>query len=336
MIYMKCFLCRDGVILNKLLMRVDVICILLFLFGLTSISAQPKFTVKHGLFVDKDSLIVGIEPTLVGAEIRYTLDGSEPGDNSFIYSKPLVIKSTVVLRAKEYKNGEPSASTTATYLFMDSILSQSNTPFGYPDQWGKFLYPNLEGNAPADYEMDPELITDPTTRKNIIKGFEEIPILSIATDIENLFSHENDTLKGGIYIFTGPPQVDSTGRGWTRFASFELFGKTANLGNSKEFDLTYNCGLRLHGGHSRFAEKTPKHSFRLIFKKDYGVGKIEDAIFGNNSSSPINQLVLHSHFNNSWPFWEKVESVRSQYTRDVWARMVQKQLNHPYSSPLKK
>ena len=115
-------------------MRNDVILglkvFLLSFLVITEVSAQPKFTPKHGLFFKKENVEVTLEPSVGGAEIRYTLDGSEPSKNSKVYLNPLVLKSTTILRAKEYHDGVASASATATYLFMDSILSQSNTPIG--------------------------------------------------------------------------------------------------------------------------------------------------------------------------------------------------------------
>ena len=40
-----------------------------------------------------------------GAEIRYTLDGSEPNENSTLYSNPLSLSGYTVVKAKAYKDG---------------------------------------------------------------------------------------------------------------------------------------------------------------------------------------------------------------------------------------
>ena len=46
-------------------------------------------------------------------EIRYTLNGTEPDLSSLIYDKPIIIKSSVTLKAKAFKEGwlESSVST---------------------------------------------------------------------------------------------------------------------------------------------------------------------------------------------------------------------------------
>ena len=258
-------------------------------------------------------------PTGSDVVICYTTDGSEPTEQSTKYVKPLVLSSSTILKAVEVKDGQVSSPvTTASYIFIQSVLSQSNTPNGYPSEWGR--YTQISGTAKADYEMDPEMTGDPTLRPKIAEGLRQLPILSITTDKDNLFSHENDPDRGGIYIFTGPPVGDSIGHGWTRPASVEL------IGGPQQHDLTATCGLRLHGGHGRLAEKNPKHSFRLVFKEQYGQKSLEYPLFGGDTLQKFKQLVLRCHFGNTWQHWAEGNRQKAQYTRDVWARRMQRKL----------
>ena len=269
-------------------------------------TAQPRFDLPHGLY-DEASLTVGITPQGADSEIRYTTDGSEPTAQSTLYTEPLLLTSTTLLRAVEVKNGSVvSPVTTATYIFVNSVLNQPNNPEGYPAKWGK--YSQITGTAVADYEMDPDLW--------------QLPILSLVSDKENFFSRVNDEEKGGIYIYTGPPVGDATGHGWTRPASIELFG------GPQRHDLTIDCGMRLHGGHGRLAEKNPKHSFRLVFKDEYGPDKLEYPLFGEDEPQVFKQLVLRCHFGNSWQHWMEGNRQEAQYTRDVWARRMQRKMGH--------
>lgn len=142
---------------------------------------------------------------------------------SVLYSKPLTVDKTTILRAVEVKGGKiSSVISTVSYIFTHSVISQTDSPEGYPDTWGK--YTQFNGTAKADYGMDQEMTHDVSLRSRIEAGLKDLPILSIVTDKDNLFSHENDEERGGIYIFTGPPVGDDTGHGWTRAASAELFG----------------------------------------------------------------------------------------------------------------
>ncbi len=278
--------------------------------------AQPKFSRQHGLY-EVSNLTVAITTEDDEATIHYTTDGSEPLPTSPMYTTPLVLNTNTLLRAVEVKaDTVASPITTATYLFMNHVLRQSDTPKGYPTQWGSFT--QMGGTAQADYGMDEEMTTDVTLRPKIVEGLKSLPILSIVTDKENLFSHEADSALGGIYIFTGPPVGDATGHGWTRPASIELMGGG--------HDLSAACGLRLHGGHGRLAEKNPKHSFRLVFKDEYGEKTLKYPLFGEDEPNKFDQLVVRCHFGNAWQHWSESNRQKAQYTRDVWARRMQRKM----------
>ena len=303
-----------------------VLSFLIFLFSVCAL-AQPRFSQPHGLY-DEDSLSIAIEGDDATAAIHYTTDGSEPTAASVRYSGPLTISKNTLLRAVEVKDGTVcSPIATATYLFVNSVLSQSNTPKGYPTEWGS--YTDIWGTAIADYEMDPEMTANSVLREKIVEGLHQLPILSIVTDRDNLFSHENDPDRGGIYIFTGPPVGDPTGHGWTRPASIELFSPLSAADGSPDglpADFSTNCGLRLHGGHGRLAEKNPKHSFRLVFKEQYGPKTLKYPLFGDDEPQKFDQLVLRCHFGNSWQHWSEGNRQKAQYTRDVWARRMQRRM----------
>ena len=285
---------------------------------LTTMMAQPQFSLPHGLY-DEGPLTVTLRSKDASSEIRYTIDGSTPTAQSIRYTTPLVLSKTTILRAVEVKDGEVVSSvSTASYLFTSSMLSQSNTPEGYPSEWGK--YTQIDGKATADYGMNPEMTSDATLRVKIVEGFHDLPIVSLVSDKENFFNPENDETTGGIYIFTGPPVGDTTGDGWTRPASVELIGGPQN------HDLSVTCGMRLHGGHSRLAEKNPKHSFRLVFKDRYGPKTLQYPVFGPDTPSKFDQLVLRCHFGNSWQHWDENSRMRAQYSRDVWARRMQRRM----------
>ena len=285
--------------------------------GMAGLMAQPRFSQPHGLY-DGGSLTVSITGE-EGAEIRYTTDGSEPTAESRLYTVPLLLSKTTILRAAEVREGVVSSPVaTASYIFISSVLKQPNNPEGYPTEWGD--YTQIWGTAPADYEMDPEMTGDETLSRKISDGLKQLPILSIVSDKDNFFSHENDPDRGGIYIFTGPPVGDDTGHGWTRPASVELFG------GPQQHDLSTDCGVRLHGGHGRLAEKNPKHSFRLVFKEKYGPKSLKYPLFGEDEPAKFDQLVLRCHFGNAWQHWMENNRQKAQYTRDVWARRMQRKL----------
>ena len=280
--------------------------------------AQPQFSKPHGLY-DGGSLTVAISGD-AAAKIFYTTDGSTPTTASVKYTSPLTIQKTTILRAIEQIGDSLSPVGTASYIFVNSVLSQPNNPAGYPAEWGFYTDVNRWERAIADYEMDQEMTSNPTLRPKIIEGLKQLPILSIVSDKDNFFSHENDPDRGGIYIFTGPPVGDATGHGWTRPTSVELFG------GPQQHDLSTSCGIRLHGGHGRLAEKNPKHSFRLVFKEQYGPKTLRYPLYGEDQPSKFDQLVLRCHFGNAWQHWGEGNREKAQYTRDVWVRRMQRRI----------
>lgn len=288
--------------------------IITLLMAATAVLAQPRFSKPHGLFTG-GSFTVSIE----GDNVRYTTDGSTPTAASMAYAGPLLIDKTTVLRAVEVVGDSLSPVATASYLFTSSVLRQPDAPEGYPDTWGE--YTQIWGTAIADYGMDPEMTGNRQLAQKIVKGLSDLPILSIVTDRDNLFSHEPDEETGGIYIFTGPPVGDATGHGWTRPASIEL------IGGPQKHDLSTTCGLRLHGGHGRLAEKNPKHSFRLVFKEKYGPKTLQYPVFGDDEPSKFDQLVVRCHFGNAWQHWSESNRTKAQYSRDVWARRMQRRIS---------
>ena len=166
-------------------------------------------------------------------------------------------------------NTHYSEVITRSYLFLDDVIRQPNHPAGYPSAWGP--YTDIAGTSIADYEMDPDIMADPEDAATVKEGLESLPTMSLVTDISNLFSTSTDPETGGIYIYTGPPLSNTEyglGKGWERPASLEYFDAEGN----ESFQV--NCGVRTQGGHSRRPEKSPKHSFRIVFRSEYGPSKL--------------------------------------------------------------
>ena len=76
--------------------------------------ADPEINPANGSFTD--SVEVVMNSLTNNAKIYYTTDGSEPSDESNLYSAPFYFKNSTTLKAKAYKNGySPSNSTAANF-----------------------------------------------------------------------------------------------------------------------------------------------------------------------------------------------------------------------------
>jgi hypothetical protein len=283
----------------------------------------PVFSHQRGFY--EHPFAVEITSEIAGVQIYYTTDGSEPGENNgSLYSAPVEITTTTIVRARSIQPGNISSRiTTHTYLFLEDVITQANNPPGYPSQWGP--YTAIAGNAIADYEMDPEITQNPAYKELMNDALLSIPTMSLVTNKGNLFAHSTNPDTGGIYIYTGPPEnndIPGLGIGWERPASIEFF----NSDGSQEFQV--DCGVRLQGGHSRRAEKSPKHSFRLVFKSQYGPTKLDYPLFGEEGTARFNTVTLRAGFGNTWHHWSSDERRRAQYERDVWAKDTQRAMGH--------
>ncbi len=282
----------------------------------------PVLGTGHGFFEAPFDLTISCPDQLAG--IYYTTDGSTPGEgNGILYTGPVTISTTSIIRAVAIKEDQaPSPIVTSTFIFPDEVIHQSNNPAGYPAEWGP--YATLTGNAVADYEMDPEMISDPEFAASVREALLDIPTMSLVTDKGLLFSFSQNPDTGGIYIYTGP-SASSLGADWERPVSFEYFD------NRDSVSFQVNCGIKIQGGAGRLPEKSPKHSFRLVFKSIYGPSRLNFPLFGDDAESSINTIILRAGFGNSWIHWNHSERSMAQYLRDRWAKDTHLAMGHKAS-----
>jgi len=278
--------------------------------GCLGVVADTRFSADRGFY--GRPFYVEITTDTPGAEVRYTVDGSVPtATHGEVYTAPITITGQTILRAAAFKPGYlPTNVDTHTYIFLNNVLAQDNSPAGYPSTWK-----DGGGTKPADYEMDPDIVNDPAYRYLIGDSLTAIPSMSIVTQMDNLFDSST-----GIYM---NPQ--SSGVAWERPASVEFIDPTG----AEEFQI--DCGLRIQGGASRLPTKSPKHGFRLLFKGDYGDTKLRFPLFGKDATDEFDTVILRAGFNNSWIHWSGEQRPRAQYARDRFARNTQLAMGQPAS-----
>jgi hypothetical protein len=239
------------------------------------------------------------------AVIRYTLDGSEPGPQSFVYAQPLHITQTTTLRASAIEPGMIQLPpTTVTYLFLDDVLQQGPaSPPGWPAD-------REINNHKMEYGMRPQIVTSDNAR--LRAGMTAIPSISLVTDLAHLFDPET-----GIYANSNQSHA------WERPVSVELIDPIR--GASAEFQI--NAGLRLRGAYSR-SVSNPKHSLRLLFSSDYGQSRLRFPLFEDEGASEFYKVDLRTAQNYSWAF---ENNNNNTFLREVFSRDTQRDLGMPYT-----
>jgi len=267
--------------------------------------ADTKFSVDRGFY--DAPFAVAIKTDTLGAEIYYTLDGSEPIPNDgILYSGPIDFNSTTTLRAAAFKSGwQPTDVDAHTYIFLDQVITQTR-PAGYPEIWG-------DGET-GDYDMDPDVVNNvPLTDRHglafdVKDALLAIPTMSLVMDKDDLFDLNPN---GGIYVHSR-----LSGIAWERPGSVELIYPDGTKG------IQVNCGVRIYGGVGRY-EQFKKHTFRFLFKGIYGPTKLRFPLFDGNAVEEFDTIIIRAGFNNTWHRGSSSEELRAQYLRDEWIRQSQ-------------
>ena len=243
----------------------------------------------NGVFVIANVTANTFAFTVTGSPVTPATGTLTAQANCYTYTDPISIDRTTTVRAAAFKQAYAATDVdTQTYVFLEDILVQPATPAGLPSSWN---------GTPADYQMDSEIVNDPLYRDLLKDALQSLPTMSIVTDQANLFDPAT-----GIY-------ANPLAEGWERPVSLEYFDPT---GTGGEFQI--NAGLRIYGGVGRYPE-FKKHSMRVVFRQDYGPGKLDFPLFGDQATDSFDNFILRSNFNDGWTWGGS----QAQYIRDQFA-----------------
>jgi hypothetical protein len=244
-----------------------------------------------------------------GATIVYTTDGSiptlahgtqiTPASASTPPSGTVHVATTTVLRVAGFKSGfQPTNVDTQSYLFLSDVLEQPANPPGVPATWS--------GGFVADYQMDPDVVNNPAYSDEIIDGLKSIPTMSLVFDPDDLWSATD-----GIYYYP-----ERLGLEYERPVSIELINPDGTTMFQED------GGARIWGTGWRPHSSTPKHSFQLKFKAEYGDTKLRHPLFPDAPVNEFDDIILRSQGSRSWLDFRvgALERDATQYIHDAWAR----------------
>ncbi|RYD36805.1 MAG: hypothetical protein EOP86_05040, partial [Verrucomicrobiaceae bacterium] len=283
--------------------------------------ADTTFSVKRGIYSEPVNVTVAT-PT-PGASIRYTMDGSKPSETSGTLVSPaddatppavtLNLTGTTVLRAMAYKANHDSTNVdTNTYLFPDDIIRQQPTgspPPGWPAG-------SVNGQV-LNYGMDPDIVNSANPAiggaEQVKSALKAIPSVCLSVPVSSLVDSST-----GIYTHAG-----EDGFAWEREASIEMI----NDPKTEEHGFQENCGIRMRGGFSR-SSSNPKHAFRILFRSDYGAGKLKYPVFPDDRTAAMefDKFDIQTSQNYSWSFQGDGANT---FLRELWDRDSQLDMNQP-------
>jgi len=265
--------------------------------------SDTKFSVNRGRYTEPFDLELSTETP--GAEIRYTLDGSAPSaEQGLVYQGPIRIERTTVVRAAAFREDfRPAEVDTHTYLFPADTISQSSQPPGFPARWA---------GVSADYAMDSRITQSAQYRDRMAGALSALPSLALTTERDNLFGSSR-----GIYA-----NPERSGVSWERPVSMEWIEPDG----AGRFQV--NCGLRIQGGYFRDRNVTQKHSLRLLFKNEYGPGRLREDLFREfGAAREFDTLVLRAGANDGYA-WDAARDTE-QFLRDEFGRRLLLAMGQP-------
>lgn len=233
--------------------------------GAEGFLSRPELLTPSGFYTEPFDLMISHgEPDV---QLRYTLDGSVPDEDSPLYTDPLEIENRL---------GQP-----------DDISAIPTTSSTVPEwyRWNPPMAPVYKGTSIR------------------VRAFREGDIPSLtATGTYVVDPEADDRYDLGRVCLTlpeeslfGPSGIYSnhlaTGIIWEREAHFELFeGDGSAVYNS-------DIGVRLHGGNSRrYAHK----SLRLYFRGEYGKGEMDYNIFNDEEAPEIQERMILRNSGSEW------------------------------------
>jgi hypothetical protein len=305
-------------------------CTIIFLISFTCLlwaqngeNVLLHFDPDRGFYESNFDLTLSTSPT--GLTIRYTKDGTDPTTSSTAIQgiSPIIIHvdpantngrdlapgfcvRAVAIRA----DTAATKVKTHTYIFAHRVVELS--PDGQRPGPG-WLQQNFGSGQNINYGMDAQVCNDNLYRDKIVGALLDIPTFSMVMDLKDLFDPQT-----GIYV-----NALEHGGEWERPCSIELIYPAGTDG------FQINCGVRIRGGWSR-NDSNPKHAFRWFFRKEYGEGKLEYPMFGDEGVDEFDNIDLRTSMNYSWSYGAEDPS-KNTMNRDVFSRDMQRDMGQPYT-----
>lgn len=253
---------------------------------------HPIFSTKRGLHDVPFQLVLSHPES--AAQIYYTLDGRSPLEGGTLYTGPITVDRTRIVRAAARLTGFATSDPgTHTYVFPEDVLLQSDATAladGFPADWIEEDGTNwtLGGSRPgAWYGFDNTILGTYTTGE-LREALASLPTLSLVMHPEDWFGDATSGERAGIYC-----NSEDAGDEWDRPGSAEFFDDQGG----PRFQI--DCGIAIQGGSSTGQALRNQLSIALKFSSDFGPTKLRFPLYEENEVDDFDTLVLDAGNQNS-------------------------------------
>lgn len=218
---------------------------------------SPVLSHEGGFYKEAFDLALYAEP---GAEIYYTLDGSVPTTESFLYQDAIHVYD---------RSQEPNVCRSVSNIMYDWLNY-------HPDETPVDKAFVIRAVAVIREAGAVTGISSPVTATYFIdlEKYRQRPTVSLTADPQQLFGPDGIYVTGGEYDawYQGGQEGDTPevnfykrGKEWEIPVNLEYFSDTLNFAQ--------NAGLRVNGGYIRFL---PLKNFSIYARKEYGGSQVFD------------------------------------------------------------
>ena len=217
-----------------------------------------------------------------GTPIYYTLDCSYPTDSSLLYTEPITVDTTTVIRAITFnENLMPAQPTTQTYIFGNKLhwvdRNDQGEPITKQTSWGGWWGPQQTITVNPNKYLDHASTFD-------------MPVFSLTTDPENLWNRQT-----GIYVLGDSYEMADPHRGanyhedWERPIHVEMYA----VDGAKLLDQ--DAGVQIAGAYSRMNKQK---SLSLHARKSYGKKTFDCKLFDEIDITSFRAFTLRDSGND--------------------------------------
>ncbi len=293
--------------------KLFILVVMLLSFSLAGF-AGVNFSDERGYYDAPITLSLTADP---GFFIVYTTDGSSPLSGiGQVYGSPLNINTSTVVKAVALNSTDTSDVSTHTYIYLNDVVNQTGIPAGYPSTWATGPKDVVDNTTiitqTADYDMNPAVTQDPNYSAQMLDALTQVPALLVSLAPAELFDQNTG-------IYTNPQE---RGDLWERASALEFIDTDGST------LFTENAGFRINGASTRYAGFL-KHSFRVKFRGEYGAGKLEYPLFGEDAADEFDSFILRMIGHCSPHDWDGSRRQNTQLHKDQYMKELQEALGHP-------
>ncbi|MEM7395941.1 MAG: FN3 associated domain-containing protein, partial [Verrucomicrobiota bacterium] len=255
--------------------------------GTAGVAPIPAFSFPSGFYTNAFALSL----STTSGVIRYTIDSSEPNGSSPLYAAPLNIQSRI---------GD------SNYF---SLFVTTTNPFAWLPPWnppaGEVFKATVVRARTFEAGKAPSPIVTRTyfVDTNIWQRYSTLPVVSIVSDEEHLFSDAT-----GIYV---PGDTGNNyGQGWERPAHISLIETNGEIGFQQDL------GIRIQGSTSI---RSPHKGLLVFARSEYGDADLDYRLFPGARSKAGRLTEFKRFMIRAWSSFRGRAFIYDTYTQQLLA-----------------